>query len=676
MRVRQSIVGLVTVAAAAGATPATARADAPSIDARTWRPSTDPAAGLSLEPVLTPGPWSWNVGAWLEYAHHPVTLRKAGSDDVAFRPVEAQLGLHLVGNLGLGARSSVGLSVPTFLYQSGASDLPPTVATKGLPTSGVGDIGFHGKGVIVSNARDGGFGLAALGTLTLPTGSTASFAGEGAATVGVRLLAEYTLVVASIQASAGYTLRTVHRVWPDASAGGITFGDSIPWSVGVSLKPDVFKLDHSNRQRWDLAAHGSLPAGPVGPFGAGDPGSAQLSPVLLGLSDRVEIGHDRDAYVVVGAEVGLGSAVGVPAVRGVLSLGWAPRDHDMDHDGVPDDVDQCPEIPEDKDGFEDSDGCPEIDNDDDGILDKVDACPNVPGVPSADPKRNGCPAGDTDGDGIDDASDACPDVRGEKSGDPRRNGCPAAGDRDHDGVPDDVDRCPDQPEDKDGNADDDGCPDPDDDGDGIIDREDACPKLAGEASTDPSRNGCPNPDRDGDTYDDAIDQCPDAAEVWNGVKDDDGCPDEGGKPLVTIDRRGAHVLIRLASPIKLTGSAEAPEVDKSSGPTLRALTLELNRHREWTLAIGVRPGPGRLEEALAASLARASAIARAVGSLAHRESAAEAVAWDSVKTQPGSESGVGLLILVRAGVAPLPHAIAPLPPVAPADRPADGPVTR
>ena len=36
------------------------------------------------------------------------------------------------------------------------------------------------------------------------------------------------------------------------------------------------------------------------------------------------------------------------------------------------DEDRCPDLPEDRDGFEDADGCPELDNDKDGILDRVD----------------------------------------------------------------------------------------------------------------------------------------------------------------------------------------------------------------------------------------------------------------------------------------------------------------
>jgi len=47
-------------------------------------------------------------------------------------------------------------------------------------------------------------------------------------------------------------------------------------------------------------------------------------------------------------------------------------------------------------------------------------------------------------------------------------------------------------------------------------------------------------------------------------------------------------------------------------------------------------------------MARSTAIARELGRLAHRESAAEPVEWDSVARQPGGESGVAFLVLVGA----------------------------
>ena len=59
---------------------------------------------------------------------------------------------------------------------------------------------------------------------------------------------------------------------------------------------------------------------------------------------------------------------------------------DRDGDGIVDDLDKCPDDPEDHDGFQDEDGCPDLDNDADGILDARDKCPNDPGPPA-----DGCP---------------------------------------------------------------------------------------------------------------------------------------------------------------------------------------------------------------------------------------------------------------------------------------------
>jgi Putative MetA-pathway of phenol degradation len=382
--------GLVAVAIGFAASAAAAQT-LPSLDVRTWRPSTDPSANLVLEPTSTPGPWNWNVGAWLDYANQPVALSQSGTTGIAFRPIKNQLATDLTANLGLGSRAAVGVDLPMFLYQDGSSGLPSTAVTTGsVPSTGLGDLAITGKGAILTN-EDGGFGLAVLGAVTVPTGDLQGFMGEGSATVTARLLADYSLVIGSLQASLGYKLRTDHHAWPDA-AGGVVFGDEIPWSIGLLFHPGMVRaLDPSDRQTWELAFHGSLPAGPVGPFGAGDAGSQALSPALLAFSDRIALGHYRDTFVLVGGDVGITKAVGVPTIRGVLSVGWAPRNHDRDHDGVPDDVDQCPGIAEDRDGFEDSDGCPEMDNDDDGIPDAFDACPLVKGVPSADPKKNGCP---------------------------------------------------------------------------------------------------------------------------------------------------------------------------------------------------------------------------------------------------------------------------------------------
>jgi len=507
---------------------ASAQTVQPSLDVRTWRPSTDPSASLVLEPTATPGPWSYNVGVWIDYTNRPIAIGQSGSTTL-LHPIDNLLASDLTASLGLGTRAAVGLDLPMFLYQEGASHLPASAVTQGrVPTSGLGDLAVTGKGAIVTN-DDGGFGLAVLAAVTAPTGDRQSFMGEGVATVNAHLLADYSLVFGSVQATFGYTLVTEHHTWL-----GVKFGDEVPWSLGVLLHPALIRgLDRGDRQTWEVALHGWFPAGP------GDPGSQALSPALLAISERIALGHYRETYVLLGADIGLTNAIGVPTVRAIASVGWAPRGHDRDHDGVPDDVDQCPDIPEDLDGFEDTDGCPDLDDDEDGIPDKYDACPQVKGVADPDPKKNGCPRA-------------------------------PASERNPEPVPD------------------------------------------------------PHADR---------------------ITDGDGCPDEAGNALVTIDTTDPKLPIVLRSPIQLTGVGNDVTIDPSSMPTLCGLAQILNRHRDWTLAVGVRPGGAVTPEN---AVARAAVIARELCRLSHRDSAAEPVAWDSVARQPGGESGFAFVVLVGA----------------------------
>jgi OOP family OmpA-OmpF porin len=101
-----------------------------------------------------------------------------------------------------------------------------------------------------------------------------------------------------------------------------------------------------------------------------------------------------------------------------------PPDPDPDQDGILGDADRCPNEPEDKDGFEDDDGCPEPDNDGDGIPDAQDKCPdkaeNFNGVDDED----GCPEEDTDGDGFFGSRDKCPDAPETVNNYKDDDGCP------------------------------------------------------------------------------------------------------------------------------------------------------------------------------------------------------------------------------------------------------------
>jgi len=116
------------------------------------------------------------------------------------------------------------------------------------------------------------------------------------------------------------------------------------------------------------------------------------------------------------------------------------------------------EIPEDPDGFEDEDGCPESDNDRDGILDKQDRCPSDPEDRDEFEDDDGCSDPDNDVDHVLDVDDQCPLVAEDADAYQDEDGCPEL-DNDADHIPDTKDLCPNEAEVLNGIADNDGCPD-------------------------------------------------------------------------------------------------------------------------------------------------------------------------------------------------------------------------
>ena len=99
-------------------------------------------------------------------------------------------------------------------------------------------------------------------------------------------------------------------------------------------------------------------------------------------------------------------------------------DQDPDKDGILGAADKCPQEPEDKDSFEDDNGCPDLDNDNDGIADATDKCPTEPEDKDNFEDDNGCPDPDNDGDGVPDAADKCGDQPETRNGFEDEDGCP------------------------------------------------------------------------------------------------------------------------------------------------------------------------------------------------------------------------------------------------------------
>jgi OmpA-OmpF porin, OOP family len=476
------------------------------IDIDSFRPAVDSRGYITVNASQTLAHKDLSFGLVTDWGFRVLNLEgppfgntPAYKDGNTTYEVENVISPTLQAAFGLFNRFEIGLTIP-FRIVNGSSG-PPFVGVPGDPNDdnsfhfsaqGLGDIGLHLKVRILDTSHHP-FGLALLGSAYIPGGyDAASWLGENKFTPRGTVIVdkEWRRVRAAI--NAGILVRSGDHVYVNNTIPAMGTTPQIPGTgMRVEAKTEIpFGAALALAvvpQHVDLIAEvtGSIPL---------DATNYQPLEVLGG----VKLYLARNSYFLLGAGAGLAPASNAanPDFRAFIGIVFEPNIGDRDGDGIKDDVDKCPDDPEDFDGFEDADGCPDPDNDHDGIPDELDKCPNEP----------------EDFDGVEDA-DGCPE--GEIS------------DRDGDGIPDNVDKCPDDPEDKDGFQDADGCPDPDNDGDGIPDVRDNCPNDPEDKDGFQDADGCPDPDNDGDRIPDALDKCPNEPETYNGYQDADGCPDKG-----------------------------------------------------------------------------------------------------------------------------------------------------
>ncbi|NRA32396.1 MAG: hypothetical protein HRU17_03550 [Polyangiaceae bacterium] len=604
---------------------------AQSLDLRGALVPVHPTGTSSTEPTETQGHLNYNVGAWFSHGYRALTLEDTNGNTVA-TPLEHQSTVDMVAGLGLGDSFDVSLVLPTAVYQRG--DEMPAVTGKGaMPSAAIGDLSLRAKVELIGLDKLAGFSLSAIADVTAPTGSADSYLGDGETRFGSRVLGELSLLVISLRGSVGSQFRTHHEDYL-----GTRFGDVLPWAAGLLIRPQAFGLDDEGRWEAFLDTRGQLAMRP-------DFADSNASNAFWSASARYTVG---DFSTLLSAELPITTSVGSPAVRGTLALGWSPRFYDVDQDGLGDEEDECPELEEDLDGFEDEDGCPDWDNDNDGVGDEEDKCPDEQEDEDDFEDEDGCLDADNDQDKIPDERDECPDEPGEAGA--SRLGCPI-GDTDNDGVPDNQDRCPKTAEDRDGFQDNDGCVDADNDNDNIIDTLDACPDKAGPPQSDAKQNGCPNPDTDGDTWLAPDDRCPNEPEDFDGNDDSDGCPDAPSPATAWVrwtDRSlGDSQLSWKQAPS--FQSANSAELSADGITILRAVVTELNRHPGHVLGVGVKargvaPEPSQL------ALTRSFAIVHQLRRLAHSDTAAESLSFAAVSDLPTARrGGIGLRIMKATG---------------------------
>ncbi|WP_428269633.1 OmpA family protein, partial [Haliangium sp.] len=446
---------------------------------------------LGTEWAAVPGHLSWDLALTFGAINEPLVLYREPSGDRVGSLVANRITLGLVGSVALWDRIQLGLELPVIVSQS--EDPIAETTTPALGGAGVGDLRIAPK-VQLLRADSSGVDLAVLPVVTIPTASGEDYRGEDGVSFAPQVAVGRALGALRLAAGLGYRARKDARVLnlevTDELflrvAGGYRVIPPLELAVSLDLATAAAApLDNDNQNHLEALGGASYDIGPV--------------------------------TAVAGAGLGLNDAFGTPDWRLILAVRTGRRTGgDSDHDGLPDDEDACPQQPEDDDGFEDTDGCPDLDNDGDGIADGDDGAPNQPEDKDGWEDQDGVPDPDNDGDGMEDSADACPDEAESQNGWEDDDGCPdTIPDSDGDGLSDRVDECPESAEDLDSFQDQDGCPDPDNDDDGVIDDADDCRDEAGPVEN----KGCPDTDRDGDGVIDRLDNCPDEA----GPANNQGC---------------------------------------------------------------------------------------------------------------------------------------------------------
>jgi len=589
MNARQTAIGLtLLVLTTAAGSPALAQIVSAPVDLQVFRPAADTKGYITLNGAQILAPLDVSFGMVVTGGWRPLNL-DAGrtvttggqTQDVRYRmnfvlttTLQGAVGILSTDHLGL----QFGIALPIGVTSGEATPYDPGAANGVLYNNrtingtnddthfqtnyqGAGDLTLLPKLRIINPSRVP-VGVSIIPGLILPTGDKTKFLGEGKTIFQPQAIVEAnwgrygvfrTALNLAMRIRSGGTsdfkdnssnfpraVRTVDgngipqnntSIGGENTNMGIRVGNELLAGLGASwgIVPFVFDMVGELYTFTGLDSKKINTDGSESKMGPG--GEAVLGfKAYLAPNSFFEFGG---GYGV------LPTSYGTTRGRFFAGIVFEPGAGDRDGDGYKDDVDKCPDDPEDFDNFEDEDGCPDPDNDQDGIPDVLDKCPNEPG-----PREN----------------DGCPFHK--------------VNDRDGDGIPDDVDKCPDEPEDFDKFEDEDGCPDLDNDKDGIPDKLDLCPNDPEDKDGFEDEDGCPDPDNDHDRILDVNDKCPNEPETYNGFEDEDGCPDKG---MVVVQRGKLEILD------KIYFETDKDVIKEQSFPLLDAIAATIKGHPEIAL---------------------------------------------------------------------------------------------
>jgi|GEM_PF-1449202 len=375
------------LAVGACALVACARARADDIDTQRFLPRATSGGYFQTEGTEIRHPVDpFSLGLWLNYGHNP--LISVVNGDVVRQQVAHQLAFDLTASYAFTRWFELGFHLPV-AYLRGDD----------VSAGTLGDVRVLPKFRLLDGAKHA-VGLALLADVRLPSHTNAFYGGARMPAFAPRLLLDHRFGLTGFRV--GVDVGVLIR--KETEYQNVSAGTEMQAGLGMG-----YRFDHGQAPvelMLDLRTAVGLQqtdAEEVGLEG------------LLGASVDVA----RDWKINAGGGLGLLEGFGIPTARAFAGVRWEPSPNDPDHDGVRspepserdqayvvkdeppaagesaaepssvDDVDDaaraaairggydaCPDLPEDLDGVEDEDGCPEGDADKDGVLDYLDRCPD------------------------------------------------------------------------------------------------------------------------------------------------------------------------------------------------------------------------------------------------------------------------------------------------------------
>lgn len=357
---------VVLASCIAGVCTGVASAQSSNVDVRNSRPAPDSFGFLAVEGTRTPGHLRWTGAFFVDWASGYLQTPDAKETEV----VQDRVSGDFMAQLGLGGRALIGAGASWVLFQH--ADVPTPEMTELAPAAFY-DPRLWAKYRLIGADSDkeqrhiDGPGLSVTGAVDLPVGRDEDYVGEGSTRTELEMNADFQLLDYGFGASLG---------WRHRFDGRELFGTAIhdEMTFGAAAK---------------LPVPGLYPLGVLLEVqGATDYRSNPVTRAEADLGLRWPV--SKSVTLTLAAGSGFGSGLGAADVHLVGGVWWVPTRSDADGDGIDDDTDGCPFLAEDRDGFQDSDGCEDPDNDNDLIPDVDDLCPNAEALEDHDDDEDGC----------------------------------------------------------------------------------------------------------------------------------------------------------------------------------------------------------------------------------------------------------------------------------------------